>query len=72
MKLYFGILLILCASSSLAAQDTDYILTADRVFDGSEMHSEWSVVIKSNRIVDVGNVLDLKNQYEALSFEAEK
>jgi imidazolonepropionase-like amidohydrolase len=36
------------------------LITADRLFDGTEMHINWGVVIKDNRIVEVGQVSKLK------------
>jgi len=53
MKLFFS--LILFVSSSCFSQADKYILLkADRVFDGETIHSNWSVLVKNNRIEQVG------------------
>ena len=39
---------------TLSAQPTAYYLQPDRVFDGSEMHEEWVVVVVGNKIMQAG------------------
>ncbi len=42
--------------------DTIYLLKPDRVFDGEQMHEGWQVLVKNNKIVDVGtNILKAAN-----------
>lgn len=44
----------LLAQVSQAQNQTTYYLTAERVFDGQEMHAGWAVVVEGNKIVEVG------------------
>jgi len=54
-------LLLLVFSHFLSAQTaTDYILLADRLFDGKEMHENWGVWVKGKSIYQVGPHADLK------------
>jgi imidazolonepropionase-like amidohydrolase len=47
-----GILFLFC---SLAAfTQTKYYLTADRVFDGENLHTDWAVIVEGNKIVAAG------------------
>ena len=59
MKLVF-ILLLACFHCCLLSQpiskDTFYLLKPDRVFDGEQMHEGWRVLIKNNKIVEVGAI----------------
>ena len=51
--LYF----LLLVTSNLYSQTNEYILLkADRVFDGEAMHSGWSVLVRGNRIEQVGMI----------------
>lgn len=52
-KIYCLLTLSLFSLFSLKAQD-DYLLKADRVFDGFENHADWVVAVKGNRITYVG------------------
>ncbi|MEY3404687.1 MAG: hypothetical protein RL161_117 [Bacteroidota bacterium] len=47
----FCLLFVTCLCS---AQETFY-LTADRVFDGETMHSNWAVVVRDGKIIDAGS-----------------
>ena len=66
LKLFIGFLLL---NNNLNAQTT-YLLKPARVFDGEQMHEGWTVLIKNNLIVAVGEnnnvgkdvkVIELKN-----------
>jgi hypothetical protein len=48
-KTYCLLALSLFSLFSLKAQD-DYLLKADRVFDGFESHADWVVAVKGNKI----------------------
>ena len=50
------LLLLICLSGfhTQAQQSTRYILQADRLFDGEQMHIGWSVAVNDNRIDSVG------------------
>ncbi|RKQ50700.1 imidazolonepropionase-like amidohydrolase [Roseivirga pacifica] len=49
---------LLIAAFSLKAQH-DYLLKPDRVFDGTEMHSDWVVAVKRNIITYAGPAKDI-------------
>lgn len=49
----FVISVCLMISGWINAQ-TDYLLTADRVFDGESMHTGWAVVVQGNKITSAG------------------
>jgi imidazolonepropionase-like amidohydrolase len=51
--------LLILTSSSLLAQKEFYI-TANRVFDGEELHENWAVIVKGNIITAVGPKEQLK------------
>ena len=40
--------------SQSSSKDTFYLLKPDRVFDGEQMHEGWQVLVKNNKIADVG------------------
>ncbi len=42
--------------SCFAQTDKYILLKADRVFDGENMHIGWSVLVKNNRIEEVGTI----------------
>lgn len=52
-KIYCLLALSLFSLFGLKAQD-DYLLKADRVFDGFESHADWVVAVKGNKITYVG------------------
>jgi imidazolonepropionase-like amidohydrolase len=51
--MYKWILFLLLISTNVNAQ-TNYYLTADRVFDGEQMRPGWAVVVEGNKIVAAG------------------
>lgn len=40
--------------------DTAFLITADRLFDGEQMHENWSVLVLNNKILAVGETISLK------------
>lgn len=44
------------AQSPSSKNDTVYLIKADRVFDGEQMHDNWQVAVKSNKIEAVGSI----------------
>lgn len=52
-KIYCLLALSFFSLFSLKAQD-DYLLKADRVFDGFESHADWVVAVKGNKITYAG------------------
>ncbi len=59
----FTFLLIFITSNAQNQFETEYyLLKPDRVFDGQDMHEGWAVLIKGDKIVQVGNIQNaLKN-----------
>jgi imidazolonepropionase-like amidohydrolase len=52
--LFVCLLCFLCSFSFFAQTPSVYILKPAQVFDGDSMHSGWSVVVRGNRIDNVG------------------
>ncbi len=50
---------ILHAQNSTPGEGKTYLLKADRVFDGKEMHSGWVVLTQGDKIVAVGKPADI-------------
>lgn len=56
MKLSFLLPLLLTCFCSFAQTDSFYLFKPDRVFDGQEMHTGWTVLVKGNTIVAAGAI----------------
>lgn len=58
MKKIFPFLLVACSFTFCKAQQTDkyILLKPDRVFDGEQMQAGWVVLVKNNRIEEVGSM----------------
>lgn len=57
MKFLLSCFLIVLGYIAFAQNNTTYILLkADRLFDGEMMHTGWSVLVKDNRIEEVGTI----------------
>ena len=54
----YSFLLFLAFSLNSFAQSS-YLLTADKVFDGVEMHTSWGVLVEGSKITAVGPIADL-------------
>lgn len=55
MKKLIGILLVsLTIQSAYSQSKTLFYLTADRVFDGENMHEGWAVIVENDKIVAAG------------------
>ena len=50
-KLLFTLMLL---SASVIAQQKEFYITANRIFDGETMHENWAVLVRGNVIVAVG------------------
>lgn len=59
MKRFLALVLLAASISVFAQNDHYYLLQADRVFDGDNMHTGWSVLIRNNRIEEVGNIREV-------------
>src|SRR6476619_7578317 len=56
-KLFLIFYFLLLTSSSFGQQSDKYILLKpDRVFDGEQMHSDWIVLVKNNKIEEAGSM----------------
>jgi imidazolonepropionase-like amidohydrolase len=53
MRRFYLPLIFLIFFQTLSAQ-TKFYLTADRVFDGENMHTGWAVIVEGNKIVAAG------------------
>lgn len=56
MKLLFCGIMLFISFYTYSQNDSYILLKADRVFDGETMHLNWSVLIKNNRIEEVGAI----------------
>jgi len=56
MKLSFIFPLLLTCFCSFAQTDSFYLFKPDRVFDGQEMHTGWTVLVKGDTIVAAGAI----------------
>ncbi len=59
----FILLLLTLFSFQIAFAQTT-LISADRLFDGNEMHNDWGIIVKENRIVEVGPVAKLKTKQD--------
>lgn len=56
MKPAFLFFLLLFSFTTFAQTDSFYLLKPDRVFDGEQMHSDWIVLVKGNKIEAAGSM----------------
>jgi len=54
MTKIFSLLLIFISLISAHAQTKTYLLQPDRVFDGEQMHTGWSVLVQGDKIITAG------------------
>ncbi|MTI41434.1 amidohydrolase family protein [Fulvivirga lutimaris] len=57
----FRVLAAILLSCHFAFSQTT-LITADQLFDGNAMHTNWGIVVKENRIVEVGPVAKLRTK----------
>jgi imidazolonepropionase-like amidohydrolase len=55
MRILF-LFLLLVTSTGFSQSDKYFLLKADRVFDGDNMHTGWSVLVHNNKIEEVGSI----------------
>lgn len=55
------------STSCFAQADKFVLLKADRVFDGENMHANWSVLVKNNKIEQVGNIQNIPANTETIN-----
>src|SRR3954468_14011339 len=56
MKSSIFFFLLLLSFSLVAQNDSFYLLKADRVFDGEELHTDWVVLVRGNKIEAAGSM----------------
>ncbi|MBD0351368.1 MAG: amidohydrolase family protein [Flavisolibacter sp.] len=56
MKVLFLLSFIISALISMAQNDSFYLLKPDRVFDGEQMHPNWVVLVRGNKIEAFGSM----------------
>src|SRR3954467_7914518 len=54
-------------TTTFAQTDKYVLLKADRVFDGENMHNNWSVLVKNNVIEQVGVIQNVPQNAEAVN-----
>ena len=54
VSLHFAILILLSCVFNASAQDTTFVIKPARVFDGVNMHTDWEVAYKGNKIIFAG------------------
>ena len=54
MKLLLQFCFLLLSSFAFAQNDSFYLLKPDKVFDGENMHDNWVVLVKGNKIEEAG------------------
>ena len=59
MRIY-TIFILLISSVAFSQTKQSYILQPDRVFDGTDMHEGWVVIVEGNKIVTVGSKESVK------------
>jgi imidazolonepropionase-like amidohydrolase len=57
MKAMFLVIAATLGHICQAQNDSFYLLKPDRVFDGEQMHTDWRVVVRGNRIVAAGSMM---------------
>lgn len=66
MRLFLALFLIL-TTTCFAQTDKYILLKADRVFDGENMHTGWSVLVKNNKIEEVGAIQNYPSNTQIIS-----
>jgi imidazolonepropionase-like amidohydrolase len=59
-------------TTTTAFSQKEIVLQADRVFDGEEMHTDWTVKVIDNRIVEVGPTSSIKYSSDATILKFDK
>jgi imidazolonepropionase-like amidohydrolase len=67
MRILFLFLLLL-TSTCFSQTDKYILLKADRVFDGDNMHTGWSVLVHNNKIEDVGSIENYPANTQVINF----
>ena len=56
MKSSIFLFLVLLSFTLVAQNDSFYLLKADRVFDGEQLHTDWVVLVRANKIEAAGSM----------------
>ncbi|MEJ0054292.1 MAG: hypothetical protein WDN75_00735 [Bacteroidota bacterium] len=57
---YISIIFLFVTSIANAQQKSSYLLQPDRVFDGTEMHEGWVVLVENDKIISAGTKESIK------------
>jgi imidazolonepropionase-like amidohydrolase len=69
MKIVQILLIVFSISLNTTKGQTMFFITADRLFDGVEMHSNWAIITEGNKILAVGPKNQLKIPVGATSID---
>lgn len=69
MKIVQILLIVFSISINTTKGQTMFFITADRLFDGVEMHSNWAIITEGNKILAVGPKNQLKIPVGATSID---
>jgi len=68
---YLSIILIVAFATTFAQTKprNTYLLKPDRVFDGTQMHNNWWVVVSGNHIIAVGEAASIQAPADAITID---
>lgn len=55
----FAIILVICFIACNSFAQNTYYLTAPRVFDGNQIHENWAVLVKADKIISAGPAAEI-------------
>jgi imidazolonepropionase-like amidohydrolase len=58
---------IIITNVAIGQADKYYLLKADRVFDGETMHNNWSILVRNNKIDQVGAIQNIPANTETIN-----
>lgn len=61
---FLVVMLFLCVGYTIAQQN--YLITADRLFDGETIHNDWALLVEGNKIIAVGPKQGIKAPKDAI------
>src|SRR5579871_631844 len=68
LQKYFLFILSILTVCFLQAQNA-YLIKADRLFDGTDMHNNWQVLVKNNKIEAVGEKITVDKNVQVIEFK---
>jgi imidazolonepropionase-like amidohydrolase len=58
---------IIITNVAIGQADKYYLLKADKVFDGETMHNNWSILVRNNKIDQVGSIQNIPANTETIN-----